>query len=81
METARFAAGRCGDLLLSVPIAMLAPGPHLLTVTVTRGAANAGQEVRFNVAGRNGGTADGPNGTSSRRWPRGRRSVEWLAQP
>ena len=47
----RFAAGRSADLLIPVPVATLAPGPHLLTVTVTAGAASAHQQVRFTVHG------------------------------
>ena len=55
VETDRFAAGRSADLLVSVPVATLAPGPHLMTVTVTHGAANAKQEVRFTIDGSSGG--------------------------
>ncbi len=63
METVaadRFAAGRSADLLVSVPIATLAPGPHLLTVTVSHGAASARQQVRFNLHGSGGRTSLAP---------------------
>jgi hypothetical protein len=55
LEPDRFAAGRSADLLVSMPVATLAPGPHLMTVTVTHAAASAQQQVRFTIHGSSGG--------------------------
>jgi len=45
----RFAAGRSADVLVSVPVGTLVPGPHLLSITTTRGKDTASQQVRFSV--------------------------------
>jgi hypothetical protein len=49
MGTDRFVASRSADLLVTVPVGTLAPGPYLLTVTATRGATSARQQLRFTV--------------------------------
>jgi VWFA-related protein len=45
----RFAAGRSADVLVSVPVGTFAPGPHLLSISATRGSGTASQQVRFSV--------------------------------
>jgi len=46
---ARFAGERAADLRFAVPVATLAPGQHLLSVTATRGKVTTRQDVRFTM--------------------------------
>jgi len=55
MAADRFGTGRSADVLVSIPIGALASGPHLLTITATRGTATAHQEVRFTAHSASGG--------------------------
>lgn len=48
----RFAESRAADYLVELPIASLAAGPHLLTVSATSGHATVQRQVRFRVASR-----------------------------
>ena len=43
------ASSRAGpqDVQLDVPVAQLGPGPHLLTISATRGRTTASRSVRF----------------------------------
>jgi VWFA-related protein len=50
----RFGDRRSSDVLVPMPIATLAPGPHLLSVVITRGIVSASQEVRFTLHGSGG---------------------------
>lgn len=50
LSPARFSGGHAVDYQMSLPIAGLAPGPHLLTIEATRaGTASARRDVRFAV--------------------------------
>jgi VWFA-related protein len=49
LDTARFAGGRLADYPFDLPVANLAPGPHLLTVTATSGTRVVRRDVRFTV--------------------------------
>ena len=51
----RFSERRSADLLVSVPVGTLTPGPHLLSVTVSNGTVSARQEVRFTAHPNSGG--------------------------
>jgi VWFA-related protein len=51
----RFATARSANLLVSIPIGTLAPGPHLLSISTTRGNESAHHEVRFTVHAGSGG--------------------------
>jgi VWFA-related protein len=50
----RFGDRRSSDVLVPMPIATLAPGPHLLSVVITRGTVSARQDVRFTLHGSGG---------------------------
>jgi hypothetical protein len=49
LEPSRFARGRAADYRLDVPVAPLAPGDYLLTLTAGRDKAVVTRTLRFSV--------------------------------
>ena len=49
LDPVRFGSTRAADYRFELPLSVLAPGPHLLTIEATAGTAGARRDLRFTV--------------------------------